>query len=105
MSLKIPKKTSAHVRDGIIQLLGALPPELVRSVTPDRGKEFAKHDEISAALNRPPQNIRTAQKGPYVRKKGSGGVAKRERSHSEFCLDALVVVEVDIAVDHGVGFA
>ena len=32
-------------------------------------------------------------------------MAKRERSHSEFCLDALVVVEVDIAVNHGVGFA
>ena len=53
----------------------------------------------------PPQNIRTAQKGPYVRKIGSDGVAKRERRHSEFCLDALVVVEVDIAVNHGVGFA
>jgi len=51
LSLKIPKKTSAHVRDGMIQLLGALPPELVRSVTPDRGKEFAKHFEISAALH------------------------------------------------------
>ncbi len=51
LSLKIPKKTSAYVRDGIIQLLGALPPELVRSITPDRGKEFAKHTEISAVLN------------------------------------------------------
>ena len=54
---------------------------------------------------RPPQNVRTAQKGPYVRPKGSDGVAKRERRHSEFSLDALVVVEVDIAVNHGVGFA
>ena len=54
LSLKIPKKTSVHVRDGMIRLLGELPPELVRSVTPDRGKEFAKHDEISAALNNVP---------------------------------------------------
>jgi len=29
-------------------------------------------------------------------------VAKRERRHSEFRLDALVVVEVDITVDHSV---
>ena len=54
LSLKIPRKTSAHVRDGMIRLLGELPPELVRSITPDRGKEFAKHDEISAALNNVP---------------------------------------------------
>lgn len=54
LTLKIPKKTSAHVRDGMIQLLRALPPELVRSVTPDRGMEFAKHAEISAALNAVP---------------------------------------------------
>ena len=50
LSLKIPKKTSEHVRNGIIHLLGSLPPERVRSITPDRGKEFAKHVEISAAL-------------------------------------------------------
>ncbi len=49
--LKIPKKTSVHVRDGLIRLLSAQPPELVRSITPDRGKEFAKHTEISTALN------------------------------------------------------
>lgn len=50
LSLKIPKETSAFVRDDMIQLLGALPPELVRSVTLDQGMEFAKHTEISAAL-------------------------------------------------------
>ena len=32
-------------------MLSALPSDLVRSITPDRGKEFAKHAEISAALN------------------------------------------------------
>ena len=54
ISLRIPRKTSAHVRVGMIRLLGELPPELLRSVTPDRGKEFAKHEEISAALNNVP---------------------------------------------------
>ena len=51
LSLKIPKKNSSFVHDGMIQLLGSLPPELVRSITPDRGKEFSKHAEISKALN------------------------------------------------------
>lgn len=42
------------MRDGMIQLLSVFLPELVRSVTPDRGMEFAKHAEISAALNNVP---------------------------------------------------
>lgn len=46
----IPQKNAEYVRDAIIQLPGALPPELVRSITPDRGKEFARHKEISEAL-------------------------------------------------------
>ena len=32
------------------------------------------------------------------------GVAQRERRHSCFALDALMVVKVDIAVNHLVGF-
>ena len=65
LSLKIPRKTSAHVRDDMIRLLGALPPEPVRSITPDRGKEFANNDGISAALDNdpfsfpPPHAVRT----------------------------------------------
>ena len=51
LAAKLPKKTSEYVRDGMIRLLGHLPPHLVRSVTPDRGKEFAKHEEITAALH------------------------------------------------------
>lgn len=50
LSLKFPKGTSEHVRNGIIQLLGPLPPERVRPIAPDRGKEFSRHTEISAAL-------------------------------------------------------
>ena len=51
-----------------------------------------------------PQNVRTAQKGPYVRKDVLEGVAKRKRSHSCFGLDSLVVIEVNITFDHGVCF-
>ena len=35
----------------MIALLISRPPELRRSVTPDRGKEFVAHSRISAALN------------------------------------------------------
>ena len=35
----------------MIALLITLPPELRRSVTPDRGKEFASHPRVSAALD------------------------------------------------------
>ena len=48
---KIPKKNSEFVRDGIIELLQQFPDSKVASVTPDRGKEFAKHSEITKALN------------------------------------------------------
>ena len=48
--------------------------------------------------------VRTAQKGTYVGKYGDlRGVAQRERRHSSFVLDALMVVEVDIPVDHFIG--
>lgn len=47
----IPKKSAAFVTDGIIEMLKALPKERVRSITPDRGKEFSKHSQITAALN------------------------------------------------------
>ena len=50
LSLKFPKGTSGYVRNGIIQLLGPLPPERVRPIAPERDKEFSRHAEISAAL-------------------------------------------------------
>lgn len=47
---KIPKKNSIFVRDGIIELLQQLPDDKVSSVTPDRGKEFSRHSEITEAM-------------------------------------------------------
>ena len=53
----------------------------------------------------PPQIVRTAQKGTYVGKhEVLSGEASRQRRLSSFELDALMVVEVDIAVNHLVGF-
>ena len=53
----------------------------------------------------PPQIVRTAQKGTYVGKhEVLSGEASRQRRLSSFEQDALMVVEVDIAVNHLVGF-
>ena len=47
---RVSRKSAAEVEEDMIALLITLPPELHRSVTPDRGKEFANHQRISAAL-------------------------------------------------------
>ena len=47
-SKKAEKKDSTFVTDVMIQCLKGQP---VHSITPDRGKEFAKHSDVSAALN------------------------------------------------------
>ena len=58
-----------------------------------------------APASEPPQIVRTAQKGTYVGKhEVLSGEASRQRRLSSFELDAFMVVEVDIAVNHLVGF-
>ena len=47
---KIPKKNSVFVRDGMIELLQQLPDDKVASITPDRGKEFSRHSEITETM-------------------------------------------------------
>ena len=49
--------------------------------------------------------IRTVQKSPLVGSyEGSSGVAQHQRRHSCFILDPLAVVEMDVAIDHPLGF-
>ena len=48
---RIPKKIWAPIADGMIPLLSALPKEKRRTITPDRGEEFSKHDFGAQALN------------------------------------------------------
>ena len=48
ISRKAAKKNSMHVRDIMIQWLEGQP---LHSITPDRGKEFARHAEVTDALN------------------------------------------------------
>ena len=50
LAAKVPNGTADEVRDALIGMLGRLPAECVCSVTPDRGHEFAKHAEVSAAV-------------------------------------------------------
>ena len=44
------RKTAECVKVGTVKALGVLPPEMVKTITPDRGKEFALHKEITEAL-------------------------------------------------------
>ena len=51
---KIEKKISVQVRDSVIKLLSALPKNKRKSITPDRGKEFPKHREVTEQLDKIP---------------------------------------------------
>ena len=57
-------------------------------------------------MNEPPHIVRTVQKRGLQGGRTSEsktGLAKRERSQASLCLEALVVIEVDILVDQIVG--
>ena len=47
---KVVRKNAAFVADKMIELLSGLPSSQRRSITPDRGKEFANHSMITDAL-------------------------------------------------------
>lgn len=51
---KVEKKVSIHVSDSIIHLLAVLPKNKRKSITPDRGKEFSKHREVTQQLDKIP---------------------------------------------------
>ena len=53
-SLNTPRKTSAHGRDGMLRLPGALSPEPVRPPRLIVARSLPKHDESPAALNNVP---------------------------------------------------
>ena len=55
--------------------------------------------------NEPPQLVQTVQKKPLVQEYSVlAGMAQRQRRHSCFALDALVIVKMDVAVNHLVRF-
>lgn len=51
LAVKTANGTAEAVRDGMLRMFSQLPPEKLRSITPDRGHEFAKHAEVSAAAH------------------------------------------------------
>ena len=51
LAAKVPNGSSEAVRDAMIRMFGQIPNEKLRSITPDRGHEFAKHREVSTALH------------------------------------------------------
>ena len=50
---KVAKKYSTLVADKMVALLSALPKKKRRTITPDRGKEFANHTRVTELLNLP----------------------------------------------------
>ncbi|WP_251421691.1 IS30 family transposase, partial [Lactococcus muris] len=50
---KIDKKLSELVKDKMIELFQTIEKTKVKTVTPDRGKEFSKHPEITEQLHIP----------------------------------------------------
>lgn len=51
LAAKVQNGTAEAVRDTLIRMFSALPVEKLRSVTPDRGHEFARYSEVSEALH------------------------------------------------------
>ena len=51
---KIQKKNSGLLASKMVSMFSAIPEKYVKTITPDRGKEFSKHAEISKALNNMP---------------------------------------------------
>ena len=50
MAEKIEKKQAGFVRDSMIELLSSVSKNKRKSITPDRGKEFSKHREVTNQL-------------------------------------------------------
>ena len=50
MATKLPRGTAEAAREAMTALLGSLPPNKVKSVTPDRGSEFTLYQDVSKAL-------------------------------------------------------
>ena len=51
IAMKLPDKKAATVEDAIVKLLSAFPPQLVKTITCDRGSEFANWANIESRLN------------------------------------------------------
>ena len=50
LAAKIPNREAATVRDKMLELLSSLPKEARKTVTPDRGREFARYFEVTEKM-------------------------------------------------------
>lgn len=50
LARKVDRHTADAVRDSMVEMLKALPSDKVKGITPDRGREFALHAEVTSAL-------------------------------------------------------
>lgn len=53
LAVKAPNRTAETVRDAMLFMFSKLPADKLRSITPDRGHEFAKYNDVSSLLNVP----------------------------------------------------
>lgn len=51
LAKKIPQKRSDLLASKMIDMFSNIPKKHLKTVTPDRGKEFAKHQEVTSVLN------------------------------------------------------
>ena len=51
LAVKTPNETAEAVRNSMIRMFSKIPAEKIRSITPDRGHEFAKYAEVNDALH------------------------------------------------------
>lgn len=51
LAAKLPRGNAEAARDAMTALLSSLPPDKVKSVTPDRGSEFTLYRDVSKALD------------------------------------------------------
>lgn len=51
LACKVDRHTAEIVSDAMIQLLCGIPEDKVKGITPDRGKEFAKHELVSKKIH------------------------------------------------------
>lgn len=47
LAAKLPRGTADATHDALLSLLGSLPPDKVKSITPDRGAEFTRYQDVS----------------------------------------------------------
>lgn len=51
LAVKTPNETAEAVRNSMIRMFSKIPAEKIRSITPERGHEFAEYAEVNDALH------------------------------------------------------